>query len=175
MIISFTIEYRTDWNEEIRILGNIPELGDGNLDKAIQLQTYDGFHWTVQIQLSTPRTIEYYYCIYRDNNIVRKEWVGFPRQLQLTAADKDREYRLIDFWKDIPEESYCYSSAFTESLSAHRKRAGFPKQYPQGLAIKAYAPRITEDYCLAICGSCEALGNWNPAKAMLMSDVNFPE
>ncbi|KAA6322949.1 4-alpha-glucanotransferase [termite gut metagenome] len=175
MIISFVIEYRIGWNEEIRILGNIPELGDGNPNKAIQLQTYDGFHWTAQIQLSTPRTIEYYYCIYRDNDIVCKEWVGFPRRLQFTAIDKDREYRLIDSWKDIPEESYFYSSAFTESLLAHRKRAGFPKQYRRGLAIKAYAPRITEDYCLAICGNCEAVGNWNLDKAIPMSDVNFPE
>ncbi|KAA6314338.1 hypothetical protein EZS27_035034, partial [termite gut metagenome] len=175
MIISFTIEYRTGWNEEIRISGNIPELGNGNPDKAVRLQTCDGTHWTAQIQLPTPRTIEYYYCIYRNNDIVHKEWTGFPRRLQFTAADKDRKYCLIDFWKDIPEESYFYSSAFTESLLAHRKRADFPKHYPQGLVVKTYAPHITEDYCLAICGNCEALGNWNPAKAIPMSDVNFPE
>jgi 4-alpha-glucanotransferase len=175
MVISFTIEYRTDWNEKIRISGNIPELGDGNPDEAIQLQTYDGFHWTAQIQLSAPETIEYYYCIYRDKDIVRKEWLGFPRRFQFTAADKDKTYRFIDFWKNIPEEPYFYSSAFTESLLAHRKRTDLPKRHLSGLVLKAYAPRITENYCLAVCGNCNLLGNWNPNEAILMSDANFPE
>ena len=41
--------------------------------------------------------------------------------------------------------------------------------------IKAYAPRVNEDYCLAICGNQKILGDWNPDKALLMSDINFPE
>ncbi|MDR2860047.1 MAG: 4-alpha-glucanotransferase, partial [Mediterranea sp.] len=175
MTISFMIEYLASRNEEIRISGNIPELGNGNPDKSVRFQAYDNIHWTAQIQLSTPKTIEYYYCVYRDNNLIRKEWLGFPRRLLLTVADTEKEYHVIDSWKEIPEESYFYSSAFTESLLAHRKRAGFPEHYRRGLAIKAYAPRITDDYCLAVCGNCEILGSWNPDKALLMGDVNFPE
>ncbi|KAA6312501.1 4-alpha-glucanotransferase, partial [termite gut metagenome] len=175
MTISFTIKYRTDWNEEVRISGNIPELGNENPDKAVQLQTCDGFHWTAQIQLSTPKTIEYYYCICRDKNVVRKEWLGVSRRFRFTAADKNKTYRFIDFWKNIPEESCLYSSAFTESWLAHRKRTGLPKRHLSGLVLKAYAPRITEEYCLAVCGNGNALGNWNPKEAIPMSDANFPE
>ena len=32
--------------------------------------------------------------------------------------------------------------------------------------IKAYAPRVNEDYCLAICGNQKILGDWNPDKAI---------
>lgn len=73
------------------------------------------------------------------------------------------------------EQQYFYSSAFTESLLAHHSRAGVPQSYKKSLVIKAYAPRINEDYCVAICGNQKVLGDWNPDKALLMSDINFPE
>ena len=58
---------------------------------------------------------------------------------------------------------------------AHHHRDEAPKSYKKGILIKAYAPTIDDNHCLAICGNQKALGEWNPDKALLMSDVNFPE
>ncbi len=77
--------------------------------------------------------------------------------------------------KNLPEQQYFYTSAFTESLLAHRERSAAPKSYKKGLLIKAYAPCIDSDHCLALCGNQKALGDWNPDKAALMSDIDFPE
>ena len=60
-------------------------------------------------------------------------------------------------------------------MLAHPDRAEIPPCHRKGLVIKAYAPRINKDYCLAICGNQKALGNWDPDKAIPMSDANFPE
>lgn len=176
MIVSFNIEYRTSWGEEVRISGSFPELGNGNPDRAIPLHTVDGIHWTVEqeIQLAQQGAVEYYYLVCLDGKVIRKEWNSFPRCIYLSGENK-KVYRINDSWKNIPEQQYFYSSAFTESLLAHHDKAVPPKSYKKGLMIKAYAPRINNDYSLAICGNQKALGDWNSDKAVLMSDINFPE
>lgn len=176
MIISFHIEYRTDWGEEIRVLGSIPELGSTNTSRALLLHTEDGVHWGIEIEAALPacKYIEYNYCIFRDGEIVRREWEAFPRRIYL-SGDRNKEYKMCDCWRNLPPQQCFYSSAFTESLIAHRERSGCPAIYKKGLRIKVSAPRISSDYCLAICGNQDALGNWDPEKACMMSDIDFPE
>ena len=169
MTVSFNIEYRTSWGEEVRIAGLLPE--------SIPMHTTDGIYWTADVELEVPKegmTINYSYQIEQNQIIIRKEWDSFPRRLFLSGNSK-KKYQIKDCWKNIPEQLYYYSSAFTEALLAHPDRAEIPPCHRTGLVIKAYAPRINKDYCLAICGNQKALGNWDPDKAIPMSDANFPE
>lgn len=169
MTVSFNIEYRTSWGEEVRIAGLLPE--------SIPMHTTDGIYWTADVELEVPKegmTINYSYQIKQNQIIIRKEWDSFPRRLFLSGNSK-KKYQIKDCWKNIPEQLYYYSSAFTEALLAHPDRAEIPPCHRKGLVIKAYAPRINKDYCLAICGNQKALGNWDPDKAIPMSDANFPE
>lgn len=176
MIISFHVEYRTNWGEEVRILGSVPELGKNDPEQAVSLQTVDGTHWSVEREIQIPenRIIAYNYYIYRDGQPVRGEWKSFSRRIYLSGNNKKR-YRTYDCWKNIPEQQHFYSSAFTESLLVHPNKEEPVKDCKRGLMIKAYAPRISEDYCLAISGNRKVLGNWDAGKAWLMSDVAFPE
>lgn len=176
MTISFHIEYRTNWGEEVRILGSVPELGNNDPAQATPLHTTDGTHWSVEREIKTPgnKTIEYNYYIYQDGKPIREEWKSFSRHLYING-NSEKQYRSFDCWKNIPEQQQFYSSAFTESLFIRPEKEAPAKGYKKGLMIKAYAPRINEDYCLAICGNQKALGNWNPDKAWHMSDVAFPE
>ena len=169
MTVSFNIEYRTSWGEEVRIAGLLPE--------SVPMHTTDGIYWTADVELEVPKegmTINYSYQIEQNQIIIRKEWDSFPRRLFLSGNSK-KKYQIKDCWKNIPEQLYYYSSAFTEALLAHPDRAEIPPCHRKGLVIKAYAPRINKDYCLAICGNQKALGNWDPDKAIPMSDANFPE
>lgn len=169
MTVSFNIEYRTSWGEEVRIAGLLPE--------SIPMHTTDGIYWTADVELEVPKegmTINYSYQIEQNQIIIRKEWDSFPRRLFLSGNSK-KKYQIKDCWKNIPEQLYYYSSAFTEALLAHPDRAEIPPCHKKELVIKAYAPRINKDYCLAICGNQKALGNWDPDKAIPMSDANFPE
>ena len=176
MILSFHIEYRTSWGEEVRVLGSILELGNNQPGKAIPLQTVDGIHWTLDADIQAPENgiVQYRYHIYRDGKDTRTEWNSLPRTLYV-SADKKKVYRLQDCWKNLPEQQYFYTSAFTESLLAHPERNAAPKSHKKGLLIKAYAPCIDNDHCLGICGNQKVLGDWDADKAVLMSDANFPE
>ncbi|MBQ7553342.1 MAG: 4-alpha-glucanotransferase [Bacteroidaceae bacterium] len=175
MRLRFNIEYRTQWGEEVRVVGNMPELGNDNLEQAVALTTADGIKWSadLEVKVSSTKLIRYHYLIGRGKETVREEWHAFPRILHAHNL-KGKIYTLIDSWKDLPEQSYLYSSAFTEAWTAHNKRSqGLPTP-AKGIVIKAYAPSKS-DLRLAICGNQEAFGNWDPTQAMIMSDTYYPE
>ena len=76
MTVSFNIEYRTSWGEEVRIAGLLPE--------SIPMHTTDGIYWTADVELEVPKegmTINYSYQIEQNQIIIRKEWDSFPRRL----------------------------------------------------------------------------------------------
>lgn len=176
MILSFNIEYRTSWGEEIKVLGSVPELGSNMPGQAVPMHTVDGIHWTAEVEIGLPETkeIHYSYHVYRDGQAVRNEWNSLPRVLYV-SDDPAKTYRLEDSWKNLPEQQYFYTSAFTESLLAHHDREAAPRGCQRSLVLKAYAPCIDSGHALAVCGSVDALGGWNPDKAIRMSDANFPE
>ncbi|MDR0893618.1 MAG: 4-alpha-glucanotransferase [Mediterranea sp.] len=169
MVISFRIEYRTNWGEEVRIAG----LAEGSLP----MHTTDGIYWTAEWEANVPREgqqLSYRYQIEQDGVVVRKEWDCFPRTL-FVVGPSAKQYRVEDSWKMIPGHAYLYSSAFTEALLAHPKRDRWPQAYRRSIVIKAYAPHIGPEYGLAVCGNQQALGQWNTAEAVPMSDAGFPE
>ena len=138
MTLIFNIEYRTSWGEEVRVLGSIPELGNNQPDKATPLHTVDGIHWTAEVDIQIPGngSVEYSYHIYRDGRTIRTEWNSLPRILHV-ADNPKKVYRIEDCWKNLPEQQYFYTSAFTESLLAHRERSAAPKSYKKGLDRKS--------------------------------------
>lgn len=176
MIITFNIEYRTNWGEEVRIQGSVPELGNWNEEKAFTLHTTDGIRWTasVEVPLQADETVNYTYCIYRNGRLVRKECDTYPRSLCI-SADEEHEYITNDYWKNISEQQYFYSSAFTECLLPRNTQTAEVIHYKKSIVIKAYCPRLSSNYALAICGNRESLGSWNMGKALLLSDKTFPE
>ncbi len=177
MLISFNIEYRTNWGEEVRILGDIPELGNLQTNKALPLHTIDGIHWTANVSFTPQeglKSVNYSYLVYQNGEMVRCEWDSFQRSICLTGDNK-KQYTVYDSWKNLPEQAYFYSSAFTEALLAHHNRDNAPKSYKKGILFKAYAPTIDDNHYLAISGNQKVLGDWNPDKAVAMSDINFPE
>ena len=176
MILIFNIEYRTSWGEEIRVLGSVPELGSSVPGYAVPMHTVDGIHWTAEIKVKVPESkeIHYSYHVYRDGQAIRNEWNNLPRTLYV-SDDPAKSYRMEDSWKNLPEQQYFYTSAFTESLLAHHDREATPSGHQRSLVLKAYAPCIDSGHTLAVCGNVDALGGWNPDKAIQMSDANFPE
>ena len=65
MILLFNIEYRTNWGEEVRVSGSIPELGNEHPDQALPLQTVDGIHWTAEVDIALRENGFVQYSYYR--------------------------------------------------------------------------------------------------------------
>ena len=69
MFISFNIEYRTNWGEEVRILGDILELCNMQKENALTLNTVDGIHWTADISFTQSlenKELQYNVFIYQN-------------------------------------------------------------------------------------------------------------
>ncbi len=177
MLVSFNIEYRTNWGEEVRIDYYLQDSGVIHANQLLTMHTIDGIHWTGDLHpnfLTDKGTINYCYCICKDGVEVRREWDSFERKLFVEGDDK-KIYTVYDNWKNIPDQLYFYSSAFTESLLAHNKRAAIPRTYVNSVRIIAHAPSVSSDFVLAISGNQKILGNWDPNKAVMMSDADFPD
>lgn len=174
MKITFRIEYRTNWGEDVRLTGDAPQLGRWEADKALPLHTTDGITWQATIDLEQPADgcLHYTYCIYRNGQPVRREWDVFARTL---AVDEEHSYAVADAWKNVPDQQYLYTSAFSRCLLP-RSGEPLPDLRPRrSLVIKASCPRLSADYALAICGSASALGGWNTERAVVMTDATWPE
>lgn len=173
MKISFTINYRTNWGESVYISGNIPELGNGNHLNALQLNLEGTEKWHTTIEVDD-KTTDFTYCYFikHENGYIRKEW-GAGHNFRRGKSAKT--YEIHDSWQDQPFDRPYYSSAFTDCI-CNRGNKEKPLAIKNGIInVRVSAPMINNDEVLAMCGSCEQLGEWDASKAIVMNDTFFPE
>ncbi len=173
--ITFQIEYRTAWGEEIRVMGSLPQCGNYTTEGAFPLYTTDGIHWQGTLELETTPDIplQYYYIVVRNGKLQTEEWHLFQRYLSFSKGQT--HYCTYDQWKMISGQLHFYSSAFTECLLARHDESAPLSHYSRELILKVHCPRVHTDCALAICGNQEILGNWNPEKALILNDFHAPE
>ncbi len=172
MKVKFNVNYRTNWGEAIYISGECPALGEFDDAKAVKMNLQGAEQWVAEIDIPDhERKFHYRYLLKReDNSVLRREW-GHPHALPNT----DAELCLVhDRWQDQPWDKPYYSSAFTKCIN-HREHRDAEVSMQQGkITVQVAAPMVSPDHALAISGGSEALGNWQPAKAVRMSDALFP-
>ncbi|MCM1292632.1 MAG: 4-alpha-glucanotransferase [Bacteroides sp.] len=172
MKLTFEIDYHTNWGEHIHILGECPELGGGNIDKAPVLAACGYSLHKVEIEVSPAlSSVDYRYVVKRDDGTTRNEW-GPDRHLVIDANLS--EGTIVDSWQDPPADRPFYSSAFTEAIFNRKCQTPMHSLKPSTLQISVEAPHVESDCMVAIVGSNDALGNWNPAKAIPMNSCRFP-
>ncbi|MBR2775933.1 MAG: 4-alpha-glucanotransferase [Prevotella sp.] len=164
MRIVLNIEYQTTFGEELAV--NI--LLDGKTEQH-KMGTLDGCHWMCELS-KAPKTnthIDYYYSVMRGDEEARHEWLTMPHRLEFVAA-KGATYTVYDHWIDIPEDSFLYSSAFTECVAAREKKMSPETNFAKTVRLKVRAPQLRYFERLAILGAGEALGNWEAKRAVDM-------
>lgn len=174
MKLSFNINYKTVWGETIHAVLYRANAGLRENKINIPLSTKDGQNWTGHILLEFNQAIAmaYHYEVRRDKKIVRREWQLVPRILPVNP--KAAGYILQDFWRDLPRESWLYSSAVTEVFAKRTRKPG--KSLPlfnHTLALRVEAPQLKADESLWICGGAGALGNWEPAQACPLTETEL--
>lgn len=97
---------------------------------------------------------------------------GVPRRFRKGEGVSD--YLIFDSWQDLPADKPFYSSAFLDGILKRDNRAAQIPSLPGTLNIRIAAPLIAPDEVLAVSGEGEYLGDWDPAKAIVLSDHNYP-
>ena len=169
MKLLFNLEYQTTFGENLVL--NIMSEEDKSKVTQYKMSTLDGLHWSHQLTKGAKAEahIDYYYSVYRGDKEARHEWLTEPHHLEIIAP-KANFYMVYDHWIDIPEDSYMYSSAFTECIAARKREKSEEVSYSQVVRLKVRAPQLRGNERLALLGSGEALGNWEAKRALEMTE-----
>ena len=173
MRINFNIDYRTQWGESVYIYGDIPQLGSGDESRALKMELDGVGLWSLTVEAADDtESFDYHYIVRNDNGYVRREW-GAPHRMQ--TGEGIPGYEIYDRWQDMPYDKPYYSSVFVNCINRRDHRACPISLHGQSLTLRVMAPMVGSDEELAVCGDCEALGEWNPQRALVLDDCNFPE
>ena len=167
MRLQFNLEYQTTFGEELML--NI--LTDKEQTEQHRMTTGDGLHWTCELTKSVkPGTyIDYYYVLIRGDEEARHEWLVEPHRLEFAVTQATR-YTVYDHWLDIPEDSYMYSSAFTECVTKRERHLSTSSEYSRTVRLKVRAPQLRAFEQLGVIGGGDSLGNWEARRALLMAE-----
>ena len=162
MKLNVSIEYRTNWGEEIVLC-----LGGKRYPLAY---TSEGLWEGTVARVALEKTSEYGYEVVRDGQTVRTEWK--KHILVLPEGAEPKILTVYDRWIDRPEDSPFYSSAFTNAIFG--RPAEKAKKAPKGAnaLIKVAAPALRPNEVLALAGSGKALKDWN--KVVPFDGTQFP-
>ncbi len=171
MKLTFRIEYRTAWGE---MLGATL---CGNDNQPIMLSTGDGIRWEGSAEMTDAPAgipISYRYGVYRDGQCIRRESGTMPH-IFCPGKKRNCHYILDDFWKDLPLESYLYSSAFSgDYQSANSIKTMAPADC--SITFRALCPCLHHKHQqLGICGRGAALSNWDCKQTVLMEEIQANE
>ena len=171
MKLTFRIEYRTAWGESIGVML------EGQENDPIMLGTADGITWegsmeTIDAAAGVP--ITYRYGVFCDGQCSRRE-SGTMAHIFCPNKKRNCHYILNDTWKDLPEASYLYSSAFSGNYASNKA----PKAQASGngdVVFRALCPCLHHrKQVLGICGNNDKLGNWDANKAVIMEEIQANE
>lgn len=165
MKLTFHINYHTNWGESVYIVAPFAPEG-----LKLELQGTEAWSVTVDIPESEAN-FDYRYQVRNDNGARIDEWGPahhFGRGRSTCAAN------IFDRWQDQPWDKPYYSSAFTQCIRRRGTKAK-PATVRKGhITISVAAPMVEPDCVVALCGSAPSLGEWDTAKAILMSDADYP-
>ena len=174
MKIHFKIPYYTYWGQRLMVSGNIPELGNGDLSKALKLNFQGPEDWTAEIDVASvePVHLTYKYILYTEQNDQYTEEWGEDRLLNLDPVVVDHFF-CIDVWNSPGSiENVFLTSPFEQVLLHHdhfkAKRINTSKFTH---LFKVKMPMLKKNEAICLIGNCGALGNWSTLKPIIMSQT----
>ena len=179
MKIRFSIQYRTEWGQQLAILITYRQQDGAERTANIPMLTEDGESWTAETSVLASRrspieSFTYLYIV-EDNSghELRREWSLVPR---VFAFDSTKIYTMADHWRDLPLHSHVYKAPYQLSqgeIFLETVRAKVFSLFRKTVMFRVSAPQLSTSQQLAIIGSHPALGAWNPARFLPMESIGM--
>lgn len=172
MKIHFILNYSTEFGQDLRL--NIFD-GETAEPTSYGMNTADGKTWQCDIEMKkAPERADYFYSLDNSGHEERHEWQTVTHRIELNCK-KAKEYTVYDRWIDIPQDSYLYSSAFTDCVNRRHHEEIKPTDYRKTLRLVVRAPQLRKGEHLLVCGEHSHMGNWQPDYAIRMYEHNYNE
>lgn len=185
LTVRFRVKCHTSFGEELFIVGDCKELGNWQTKCAQQLfYEADSDSWVGDICFpltSSTRTIQYKY--FKSNDTQEAQWE--PEENHIIHLDSVASPAFVEIsdtfrWND-PILNTFTRSAFTEVITKRTNPVAPPRISPNkvnpgevSVNFSVMCPYVKRNQTLCIVGSCPELGEWNPEKALLLADLDFP-
>lgn len=165
MTVTFSIEYWAQPHERLTLVGRAADSPAHSGAQTLPLEHLGEGHWQATLHLPSATSPIHYMYSYRLTDetgaVLREEW-RISHELHLPAGDT--AVFTQDRWIDCPEDAPAFSAAFCDILG---QQATAPEEAPQpGLTFSVHTPALRRGERLLVTGSCEALGSWDPKKAL---------
>jgi len=174
MKLQFEINYRTQPDETVHVVGNTANLGAWNEADSVPLVSADNENWSLQLDIGMvtrryPTIIEYIYLIKKGDRIIRREWNNSrSHRLQMV-----KDFYLFDSWQDVPQQKFFYTSAFSQSFFKQKydeKALTYPKQ---SILLVLNVPFVEKNQELILSGESDYFGNWNTDKSLVLKPIAY--
>lgn len=171
MKIHFKISFYTFWGQRLLVSGNIAQLGNGDLSKALPLNFQNTEDWVGEIEVDPKEinSLNYKYILYTEQTGQYSEEWGDDRLIFLQGEKSDHLF-LFDSWNAPSSvENTFLSAPFQEVLLRDEhavNESDKTSKYTHNFLVKA--PLLPKNQVLCIIGNCDALGNWSVTQPTLM-------
>lgn len=183
MTLHFSIEYRTEWGQNIEVELCFLSVEGKSHWQRIPLETDDGLNWKGICMLKARNKQFCYSYIVTETTSkfpsneraslneelgrvsLRREWDVVPR---IFPADDARTYFFFDKWRDVPKAAYCYTDAFQVATGIWKMPIATTALFPRTYLFRVQAPQLASSERVALVGDQPSLGNWDIARALPM-------
>lgn len=167
MKIDFYLRFHTQFGQTLAIVGNLPALGNNELDKALPLNFLNDGFWQASIEINAAEAETLHYRYVFISNSERKKEAEKNRVIDLKKMQGD--IVVIDTWND---ESYFenafYTTPFTEVFFKDHKKFKSKKTDSFTHQFKVKAPLLLSNEVVCIIGNSEKLNRWNEVNPPLL-------
>lgn len=177
MKLQFFVRFQTKHGQQLKISGNIPVLGSGDITRSLPMHYYNDQFWHAILEIpegsiSEQESFNYQYILIQEGAETVMEW-GHDRIVELSKITAE-EIQLLDTWNHAGEyENVFYTAPFKKVLLPHKKTLLKPKPYRGNTHVfKVKAPLLGPDEVVCLTGSAVAMGSWLSENAMPLSLEN---
>jgi len=165
MRLKLNLQYTTQIGENVCV--NVCQ-HDGTITQY-SMQPENNNFWVAEIDIkkSCCGYVDYFYSIQRQTSEIRREWHAISHRLE-TVGNDEANYISNDIWYDMPDDSYLYSSAYTDCIHRRDREMSPKSDYAQTLRIKVRAPQLRQGEKLYLVGDGEQLGEWHSERSLPM-------
>jgi len=172
MKIHFKIPYYTYWGQRLLVSGNVPELGNGDLTKALALNYQSPEDWYAEIEIDRTEKVEFsykYVLLNEQTGQTIEEW-GNDRKISVEAKNTDHLF-CIDVWNSAGSvDNVFLSTPFQEVLlNTNNLRELIRKSAKFTHTFKVKMPLLKDNEAICLIGDCDALGNWTTNNPIILN------
>ena len=169
MKIDFYLRFHTRFGQTLAIVGNIPALGNDDLNKATPLQFFNQELWHLSIELDPSgfEDLNYRY-LFTDEKGERKKEGEKNRSLSLKKAGGN--IVVIDTWNDESDfDNAFFTAPFTEVFDKSPGKLKIKRTTHHSHVFKVKAPLLGSNEVVCMAGSSASLNNWTTDTPLLLN------